>query len=726
MNNKASLILLSLLVLLANSVFAETTIYTQIRVWLETEEERFRLHSLYADIIYETDEYADVAADQEMLNIIRLESFKTDIIHQDMTAFYQSRLDPDKMMGGYRTLSEIYDYIDAVIAAHPDIVSAKQDFGHTLEDRPMYAIKVSDNPNIDEDEPELMLTGAIHAREVITPALLIYYIDYLVDNYGTDGRVTYLVDNREIWFVLVVNPDGYYHNEVIAPNGGGMWRKNRRDNGDGSFGVDLNRNFGYEWGYNDIGSSPSPISEVYRGTGPFSEPAIQNMRDFTIAHEFDIIVYYHAFGEFIIWPWAYNTTATPDDNIFRPIAVYINELNGYSASGLAGANGMSYDWDYGEQTLKDKCFSYIIEVGSDGDGFWPAPGRIPVLVEQNLESNLFLTGIAGNLESVFAPVAPTLILDDRVPGSEYTVEWTHEDISNPALLFELYENSLEKNITDPGENLDAYENNDFEVSTERYYSSPSSFYSGAQDFKDYYIQSNLPIEVNQDDILTFKTYYDIQAHLDYAYVEISTDGTNFTTIEGNITTTANPYGNNRGHGITGSSGGWVEAQFDLSDYGGQEVYVRLSYETDYYILGEGFYVDDIYPVNRYTEEIIYSNLTENSITMYDKSPSYYDYFVRALDEQGQWSEFSDGARTYAKPPYICGDTDGNEVVDLLDIVFMIDNKFKDGPLPDPIESADVNNDGTFDILDIVHMIDFKFKECPPGAGEGTCPPPNCP
>jgi hypothetical protein len=61
------------------------------------------------------------------------------------------------------------------------------------------------------------------------------------------------------------------------------------------------------------------------------------------------------------------------------------------------------------------------------------------------------------------------------------------------------------------------------------------------------------------------------------------------------------------------------------------------------------------------------------------------------------------------PDYRCGDVDGNRTVDLLDIVFMIDNKFKGGPLPDPIEAADVNSDGIFDLLDIVHMIDSKFK-----------------
>jgi hypothetical protein len=76
--------------------------------------------------------------------------------------------------------------------------------------------------------------------------------------------------------------------------------------------------------------------------------------------------------------------------------------------------------------------------------------------------------------------------------------------------------------------------------------------------------------------------------------------------------------------------------------------------------------------------------------------------------------------------YTCGDIEGDGVVDILDIVFLIDWKFKDGSPPDVMESADVNNDGAVDILDIVHLIDWKFKECPPGAGQGTCPPPDCP
>src|SRR5690606_8892087 len=130
--------------------------------------------------------------------------------------------------------------------------------------------------------------GAIHAREVITPEVLIYIMRYLTNNYGIDPQVTYLVDNRELFFSTVVNPDGYYYDEVIEPDGGGLWRKNRRNNGDGSYGIDLNRNFGYQWGYDDEGSSPDGSDETYRGASAFSEPETQRLRDFMISRNFVI------------------------------------------------------------------------------------------------------------------------------------------------------------------------------------------------------------------------------------------------------------------------------------------------------------------------------------------------------------------------------------------------------------------------------------------------------
>ena len=96
---------------------------------------------------------------------------------------------------------------------------------------------------------------------------LIYFMQYILSQYGTDPEITCLINNRELYFVPCANPDGYVYNQTTNPNGGGFWRKNRRNNGDGTFGVDLNRNFDYNWGFDNNGSSPITSSEVYRGPG---------------------------------------------------------------------------------------------------------------------------------------------------------------------------------------------------------------------------------------------------------------------------------------------------------------------------------------------------------------------------------------------------------------------------------------------------------------------------
>ena len=136
---------------------------------------------------------------------------------------------------------------------------------------------------------EVLYTGLTHAREPLSMMNLFYFVQLLCENYGTDPELTYLIDNREMWFIPVVNPDGYLYNESIQPNGGGMHRKNRRDTNcvDGTNrGVDLNRNYGYSWGANNTGSSPDPCSTTYRGTEEFSEPETAAVRDFVEDREF--------------------------------------------------------------------------------------------------------------------------------------------------------------------------------------------------------------------------------------------------------------------------------------------------------------------------------------------------------------------------------------------------------------------------------------------------------
>lgn len=98
-----------------------------------------------------------------------------------------------------------------------------------------------------------------------------------------------------------------------------MWRKNRRDNLDGTFGIDLNRNYGYNWGFDDDGSSPFTGDETYRGTVPFSEPETQIMRDFVNSRSFRIALNYHTFGNLLIYPWGYDYSIYTPDSALLPI-----------------------------------------------------------------------------------------------------------------------------------------------------------------------------------------------------------------------------------------------------------------------------------------------------------------------------------------------------------------------------------------------------------------------
>src|SRR5262245_13539570 len=152
-------------------------------------------------------------------------------------------------MGGYYTLNELQSVLDQIRAAYPAIVTAKTSLGSSVEGRPLWMVKVSDNPASDEAEPEARFDALHHAREPESMQASLWFLLWLVESYGSDPLATYLVDHRELFFVPCVNPDGYVYNQSTDPGGGGLWRKNRRNLGGGDFGVDLNRNYTYQWGY---------------------------------------------------------------------------------------------------------------------------------------------------------------------------------------------------------------------------------------------------------------------------------------------------------------------------------------------------------------------------------------------------------------------------------------------------------------------------------------------
>ena len=316
-------------------------------------------------------------------------------------------------MGGYLTWTEMLANLDAMAAAYPTLISARQSIGTSIEGRSLDFVRISNAPDVDQDKPEVFYNADHHAREPGAISQLIFYMWYLLENYGTDPEVTHLVNTREMYFVPCVNPDGYVYNESIEPDGGGMWRKNRRDNGDGTFGVDLNRNYDWAWGQDDVGSSPDPASDVYRGAAPFSEPETQAIRDFCIAHEFRAVLNYHTYHNLLIHPWcSVPDLVTIDSTLFEEHARLLTRNNGY-AHGTTNqtlfylVNGGSDDWMYGEQTLKGKSLAMTPEVGNLDDGFWPPDWRIEQLCKDNVDQNLLqahLVGAYARLVDRSAPV----------------------------------------------------------------------------------------------------------------------------------------------------------------------------------------------------------------------------------------------------------------------------------------------------------------------------------
>ncbi|MFQ6040821.1 MAG: M14 family zinc carboxypeptidase [Candidatus Poribacteria bacterium] len=262
-----------------------------------------------------------------------------------------------------------------------------------IADRDIWAMKISDNVAEQEDEPEALYMGLHHAREIITPEIVLSWMNFLLRNYGRSNLITYLVNNRQIWLVPIVNPDG--HDYVFTVDS--LWRKNRRDNGDGSFGVDLNRNYSYMWGYDDIGSSPRTWDETYRGAEPFSEPETQAIRDLVEGHHFVLSLSYHSYGDLFLYPWGYIPEDTPDHKTFASIAKIAVSRNGYRPGNPASGviyitNGDADDWLYGEQITKNKVFGFTPEVGEE---FHPPASKIPELIRENLFPNIVIALISG-------------------------------------------------------------------------------------------------------------------------------------------------------------------------------------------------------------------------------------------------------------------------------------------------------------------------------------------
>ncbi len=309
----------------------------------------------------------------------------------------------------YHTYPEMVDEIQAAQAAYPEIVAISS-IGKSYKGRDLWVAKVSDNVAEDENEPEVMFDSLHHAREHLSLEQTLAILRWLTEGYGSDERVTTIVNTREVWIVFAVNPDGAQYDLTGSPYR--AWRKNRQPNaGSSAVGTDLNRNYGYRFACCG-GSSGKQSSSTYRGPRAFSTPEASAMRDFMASRriggrqQISTAITFHTAGEQILWPYGYTKADIPKDMTSDDHAALVAlgrkmaAANGYRAmqsSSLYVTDGDEIDWAYGREGI----FMYTFELypshkkESSTARFYPPDEVIGPQTERNRDAILFLLEAAG-------------------------------------------------------------------------------------------------------------------------------------------------------------------------------------------------------------------------------------------------------------------------------------------------------------------------------------------
>lgn len=394
-------------------MFAKAEIFSSIRVWYPSPSIIKNIQDSGVALdhsVMRSDVYLDLVVSEQEKSILEDLDLLFEVLIDDLTSYYKDRnvavsnernFSLGSMLGNY-TWSELNQRHEELKNMYPEIISEKIILGQSYEGNDIWAFKLSDNVNEDEDEPEVLYTGLTHSREPLSMMNLFYFVQNLAESYEAgSSEENYLINERELWFIPVVNPDGYIFNEQIEPDGGGMHRKNRRDTGCGfgtQRGVDLNRNYGYGWGANNTGSSPDPCSDTYRGEIAFSESETDYVRAFILSRQFNNVLHYHSYGNSYIHP--YGDGSYPNDEdliIFRGIAEQMSNYNDFifgTGNETVGytVNGDAVDWTYGSNGI----FTYTPEVGSTSQGFWPSENQVEELCKNQYEPNKVFAFTAGS------------------------------------------------------------------------------------------------------------------------------------------------------------------------------------------------------------------------------------------------------------------------------------------------------------------------------------------
>ena len=277
---------------------------------------------------------------------------------------------------------------------HPNVASFFS-IGASLEGRSITGIRISHLPENGRN-PRIYILGCHHAREWISVEVPLDIARHLLESLGSDPEIDRILRETQIYIIPIVNPDGLEYSIYRYR----YWRKNRRHNGDYIWGVDINRNYGYQWAFDDTGSSPDPSSSVYRGDSPFSEPETAALRDFMVLHPPAGVLSYHNYSQTILYPWGFTRIAAADEERMKNLAAEMSQsmeaVNGRKYSyGSASqmlylTNGDCTDWVYGE--FAALAFTVELPPPSDIGHFFNSEEEIvPICLENRSGAMTFIS-----------------------------------------------------------------------------------------------------------------------------------------------------------------------------------------------------------------------------------------------------------------------------------------------------------------------------------------------
>ncbi len=345
----------------------------------------------------------------------------------------------------YRSTAEVNAALLALESAHPGLAKTVN-IGSTWEGRAIRAIKIGTTPAAEDyGKPDILFVGCHHAREWISVEVPLMLAEYLVNNYANNQTIRDLLEAREIWIVPLLNPDGYEYSRTTNR----LWRKNRRDLGDGFFGVDLNRNYGFLWG--GVGASSNRGDETFRGPSSFSEPETRALRDLIEARKagrnvlggaprFTALITYHSYSQLILYPWGHTTTGAPDrallDATAKDLESLIEAAGGHhytaqQSSDLYRTTGDLTDWAYGEYGVR----AFTIELRPRrwfSSGFeLPASEIQPTFDEQLPAALRFIAGDPQRRLMDFEDGSDRAPIRSTIPGMTFTTtqgyDWIFSD-----------------------------------------------------------------------------------------------------------------------------------------------------------------------------------------------------------------------------------------------------------------------------------------------------------